>query len=79
MTLGIFIGITIGIGLSALWRLFLKLLFAAKNMPEMIDKEPEIKLVGPFLHRKPKNKKAPKSHSDTEVWEREMRDSGRML
>lgn len=78
MILGLFIGISIGIALSAVWRLFLKLLFTAKNMPEMIEKEPEIR-IGPFLHKKPKNKKVPKSHSDSEVWEREMRDSGRML
>jgi hypothetical protein len=79
MTLGIFIGISIGFALSALWSLFLRLLFKAQNVPQgEIPPEPVLR-IGPFLHKKSKGKRKPVSHTDSEVFEREMRESGRMI
>jgi len=78
MILGLFIGICLGMALSAMWRAFLKLLFVSKGAEAMLEKDPVVQL-GPFLHKKSKGKRKPISHTDQEVFEREMRSSGKML
>lgn len=74
----IYLGILIGIALSSLWRAALKLIFINKGAPQIEEKDPVIQ-VGPFLHKKSKGKKKPVSHTDSEVYEREMRNAGKML
>jgi len=78
MILGVFIGICAGMALSAIWRAFLKLLFISKGDGTLLDKEPVVN-IGPFLHKKSKGKRKPISHTDSEVFEREMRANGKML
>ena len=76
--LGLFIGICVGMALSAMWRAFLKLLFVAKGAEAMLEKDPVMQ-IGPFLHKKAKGKRKPVSHTDQEVYEREARSEGKLL
>lgn len=78
MILGVFIGISIGFALSAIWRALIKLIFVANGKETLIEPEPVVQ-IGPFLHKKSKGKKKPVSHTDQEVFEREMQNAGKML
>lgn len=75
MMLGLAFGITIGIAISALWNLFLRLVVAKTNAPSIQHiPEPPVVRFGPFLKKKESGKRKPKSHTDDEIVALEMQD-----
>lgn len=70
----IWLGILIGIAISALWNFVLR--FAYKVRPELAIENPErlAPMFGPFIHKKKKGVRKPISHTDEEIWALENKD-----
>ncbi len=73
MSAEILLGVVIGVGASALWHLVGRIL-SRKTPVDAIQVERAAGKSGPFLFKKEKQKRIPKSHTDEEAWLLENKD-----